>query len=91
MRCLERQTLLKSQYHFECKCSICIEPHKYDKLFQIVEGLKCMKCRGNLEITLADLNNCVQIPCYLCNKKITASEYNTFLSRADNFYNKGKN
>lgn len=91
MRYFERQTLLKNQYHFECKCSICIDPHKNDKLFQIIEGIKCKKCQGDLEMTFTDLNASVQVSCYLCNTKINAMVYNHCLSRADKLYNKGEN
>lgn len=91
MRLVERQTSLKAQYHFECKCYICMDPRKDNLLFQIIEGLVCLSCNNEICATLADLDNCNTVHCDLCSERFKTSEYKRRLNTADKTYNKGKN
>lgn len=90
MRLVERQAVLKSQYHFDCKCSICIDLHK-DKFFQIVEGLVCPLCNTEIEATLSDLDISDSVNCNLCpTERFKSIDIKRRLIKAEKTYNKGK-
>ncbi|KAL0280425.1 UNVERIFIED_CONTAM: hypothetical protein PYX00_001719 [Menopon gallinae] len=64
---LSRQKRLKDQYHFECKCPRCSE--EYD-LYDILNSLKCKKCKGPLVdyAQRVDVDNKISI-CLSCGTK----------------------
>lgn len=90
MRLAERQASLKSQYHFVCKCCICINPHIDSSFFQIIEGLACLLCKNEIQATLTDLDVSNTVACDLCSKQLKTSEYKKKLVKANNVYYEGK-
>lgn len=90
MRLLERQASLKAQYHFDCKCCICMDPYKDDKFFQIIDGLVCLSCSNEIEAIISDLDDSDTVYCNLCRKQFRSVEYKRWLIKADKNYNKGK-
>lgn len=90
MRLVNRQASLKEQYHFDCKCSICMDPHKDDMFFNIVEGLVCLSCNSEIPVTLSDLDVSDTVYCDLCFKQFRTLDFKKRLLKADKTYNKGK-
>lgn len=90
MRLVDRQTSLKAQYHFDCKCFVCIDPNKDNMHFQKVEGLVCLSCNNEIQATLVDLDVNDTVYCDLCSKQFRSSDYKKRLILADKTYNKGK-
>jgi len=90
MRLIERQTSLMAQYHFECKCRICVNPRKDNVLFQIIEGLVCLSCNNDIQATLANLDDSNSVFCNFCSKRFSTTEYKRRLIFANKTYNKGK-
>lgn len=90
MKLVERLAVLKSQYHFDCKCRICIDPSN-DKFFKTVEGLVCPLCNTEIDATLSDLDTSDSIICNLCPKeRFRSLDIKRRLMKADKVYNKGK-
>lgn len=90
MRLVDRQISLKEQYHFDCKCSICMDPQKDDMLFKIVEGLVCFLCHNEISATLSDLDVNDTVYCDFCFKHFRTLDFKRRLLKADKTYNKGK-
>lgn len=90
MRLAERQISLKAQYHFDCKCCICVDPCKDDMFFQKIEGLVCLSCNREIPATIADLDVSDTVYCDLCRKQFRTLEYKRRLVKADTTYNEGK-
>jgi len=90
MRLIERQASLKAQYHFDCKCCVCMDPHRDDIFFQMVEGLVCLSCHNNIQATLTDLDINDTISCNKCSKLLKTLDYKKKLIKADKIYDKGK-
>ncbi|CAH1725534.1 SET and MYND domain-containing protein 4-like [Aphis gossypii] len=89
MRLVDRQISLKEQYHFDCKCSICMDPQKDDMLFKIVEGLVCFLCHNEISATLSDLDVNDTVYCDFCFKHFRTLDFKRRLLKADKTYNKG--
>lgn len=89
MKLTERQSLLKAQYHFDCKCCICTDSLK-DKFFQNIEGLVCLKCNNDIQATLTDLDINDTVSCSLCHEQFKTKEYKKRLIKVEKIYNKGK-
>lgn len=85
-----RQASLKAQYHFDCKCIICINPHEDNKFFKLYEGLLCLTCNHEINATLEDLNNSDKIYCDLCPVQFNTTDYKNRLTEANKLYNEGK-
>lgn len=90
MKLDKRLAILKSQYHFDCKCCICIDPC-IDKFFQIIEGLKCPLCNTEIEATLSNLDVSDSISCNSCPGRFRSLDIKRRLIKAEKNYNKGKN
>lgn len=90
MRLVDRQTLLKAQYHFDCKCFVCMDPRKDNIYFQKVEGLVCLSCNNEIQATVPDLDVNDTIRCDLCSRQFRTSDYKKHLIFADKTYNKGR-
>lgn len=90
MRLVERQASLKTQYHFDCKCCICMDPCKDNMFFQAIEGLVCLSCSNEIQATIADLDVSDTVYCDLCRKQSKTVEYKRQLIKADKTYSKGK-
>lgn len=90
MRLIERQSLLKAQYHFDCKCCICTNPYNDNMFFKNIEGLVCLKCNNNIQATLTDLDDSDTVYCVLCHEKFRTIEYKRRLIISDKIYDEGK-
>lgn len=91
MKIADRQAILKSQYHFHCKCSICEKPSRDNKIFQIIEGLVCIMCKNVIQATMADLDNGYTVFCDLCSREFKTLQYKKLLNQADKVFDIGKN
>lgn len=89
MKLAERQSLLKAQYHFDCKCCICVDS-QIDKFFQIIDGLVCLKCNNDIQATLTDLDINDTVYCSKCNEQFKTKEYKKHLIKVEKMFNKGK-
>lgn len=90
MRLVERQASLKAQYHFDCKCCICVDPCEDDMFFQKIDGLVCLSCNHEIQATILDLDVSGTVYCDLCRKQFKTVEYKRRLVTADTTYNEGK-
>lgn len=90
MRLAQRQTILKEQYHFDCKCCICMDPTKDYNFFKVIEGLVCLTCRREIPATLSDLEDNETVDCNSCQKQFKTLDYKRRISKADRTYAKGK-
>lgn len=86
----ERQSSLKAQYHFDCKCCVCVDPSKDDLFFSIYNGLVCLSCKQEIKATLSDLNTSDIVQCCWCSEQFSSMKYNDGLLQADEIYNRGK-
>ncbi|XP_015377732.1 PREDICTED: SET and MYND domain-containing protein 4-like, partial [Diuraphis noxia] len=89
MRLVDRQASLKEQYHFDCKCCICMNPETDDMFFKIVEGLVCLSCHNEIPSTLSDLDVNDSVYCGLCCVRFRTLDYKRGLLKADKTYDKG--
>ncbi|KAL4132470.1 hypothetical protein QTP88_009613 [Uroleucon formosanum] len=90
MRLADRQASLKNQYHFDCKCCICLDPQTDDIFFKTLEGLVCLSCHNEIPATLLDLDVNDTVYCGLCYVRFRTLDYKRGLLKADKTYNKGK-
>lgn len=90
MRLVDRQVSLKTQYHFDCKCCVCSDPHKNDTFFQRIEGLVCLSCNNTIQATLEDLDVKDTVSCNLCSKLFKSLDYQSRLTIAKTNYIEGK-
>lgn len=90
MRLVNRQASLKEQYHFDCKCCVCMDPRSDEMFFKIVEGLVCLSCHNEIPATLSNLDVDDTVYCGLCYVRFRTLDYKRGLLKADKTYNKGK-
>ncbi|XP_060860952.1 SET and MYND domain-containing protein 4-like isoform X1 [Metopolophium dirhodum] len=89
MRLVERQASLKNQYHFDCECSMCLDPQTDDLFFKTFEGLACFQCGYGITATLSDLDVNETVYCGSCRVRFRTLDYARKLLKADKTYNKG--
>jgi len=90
MRLVDRQASLKNQYHFDCECYTCLDPHTDELFFKTFEGLVCFQCHNGISATLSDLDVNETVYCGLCRVRFRTLDYTRKLHKADKTFNKGK-
>ena len=64
----ERQEMLKSQYHFTCRCNSCSKK-ELEEFQERFSALKCMFCSGPIRNPHSEASLNHQMPCLDCGKE----------------------
>ena len=64
----ERQEMLKSQYHFTCRCNSCSKK-ELDEFQERFSSLKCMLCGGPIRNPHSEASLSHEMPCLDCGKQ----------------------